>query len=124
MNFVRGLRGATTVKQNKAAEVLEATKELLEKIQKENGLHTDDIVSVIFTVTDDLNAEFPAVAARGMGWNTVPLLCSREIPVPGSLPLCIRVLLQVNTSKTQKEMKPVYLRDAIKLRPDHKGEQQ
>ncbi len=124
MSYVRGVRGAITVGGNTAEEILSATTELLEKIQKENKLVTDDVVSVIFTVTHDLDAAFPATAARSIGWNTVPLLCMREIPVPGSLPRCIRVLMHVNTDKTQKEMRPVYLREAVTLRPDHAGDQQ
>jgi chorismate mutase len=124
MSFVHGIRGATTVKSNSAKEILEASAELLQKIQMENSLHLEDIASVIFSVTTDLDAAFPAVAARSLGWNTVPLICTREIPVPGSLPLCIRVLIHVNTEKKQSEMKPIYLRDAVKLRPDHAGEQQ
>lgn len=124
MSLVRGIRGAITVSNNTSQEIVEATKELLEKIQKENKFILEDVASVIFSVTDDLNAGFPALAARQLGWNVVPLLCTREIPVPGSLPLCIRVLLHLNTDKKQSEMKPVYLREAVKLRPDHSGDQQ
>jgi len=124
MSAVRGIRGATTVENNCANEIISVTQELLLKIKAENHLNLSDIVSIIFTMTDDLDAEFPAVAARNLGWNTIPLLCTKEIPVVGSLPKCIRILMHVNTSKQQTEMKPIYLRKAINLRPDQIGEQQ
>ena len=124
MSFVRGIRGAITVKNNELGDIIEATKELLKKIQEKNKLNIEDINSIIFSVTNDLNAVFPAQAAREMGWNSVPLLCTMEIPVPGSLKKCIRILMQVNTDREQAEMVPVYLRDAVKLRPEHNGEQQ
>lgn len=115
---VRGIRGATTVEKNDSAEIIQKTRELLEIIIKKNGFAVEDVASVVFTVTDDLNAEFPAVAAREMGWLYTPLMCGREIPVPGSVGKCIRVLLHVNTSSPQKNMVHVYLHDARKLRPD------
>ncbi|GAB6174070.1 chorismate mutase [Paradesulfitobacterium aromaticivorans] len=116
--MVRGIRGATTVGSNTAEEIKEATIELLQAIVKENNLSEEDIVSAIFTVTSDLNADFPASSARAIGWDRVPLLCSTEIPVPGSMPLCIRVLLQVNSDKSQLEISHVYLRKAVGLRQD------
>lgn len=115
----RGIRGAITVPENDVETILEATRELLEAILKENeGMTPEDIGSAIFTVTEDLTATFPAQAARQMGWNMVPMICAREIPVPGSLPRAIRVLVHWNTETQQNDIKHVYLRDAVKLRPD------
>jgi len=115
---VRGIRGATTVDRNDAAEIKEATKELLQKILSENTLCTEDLVSAIFTVTSDLNADFPASSARELGWELVPLLCATEIPVPSGLSHCIRVLLHVNTTRCQTEIKHIFLRNAVTLRKD------
>lgn len=118
-NYVmRGIRGAITVERNLAEEIVSATRELLEAIIKENDLDPEDIASACFTVTADLNAEFPASAAREMGWKYVPLLCATEINVPGRLGKCIRVLVHVNTEKSQRELKHIYLRDAARLRVD------
>ncbi|MFZ5647740.1 MAG: chorismate mutase [Bacillota bacterium] len=115
----RGIRGATTVERNDAAEILQATKELLGEIVRENDVDTGDIAAAFFTVTVDLDAEFPATAAREfMGWTHVPMLCGNEINVPGRLGKCIRVMVIVNTEKTQKELKHVYLRGATVLRKD------
>jgi chorismate mutase len=117
--FVRGIRGAITVEKNEEEAILAATRELLTALHKANpSLSPDDLASVLFTVTSDLTAVHPAKAARQMGWNSVPLMCAQEIPVDGSLPLCIRVLITWNTSLTQKEITPVYLRQAAALRPD------
>ncbi len=117
--MLRGIRGATTVKSNSENEILEATKELLLAIQEKNpSLHSEDLASVIFSVTEDLNKSFPAVAARNIGWKLVPLFSTQEIPVPGSLSLCIRVLLHWNTSLKQNEIQHIYLREAVNLRPD------
>lgn len=116
--MVRGIRGATTVEHNDAAEIREATMELLKMILQENQLCTEDLVSTIFTVTPDLNADFPASSAREIGWQLVPLLCATEIPVPNSLPHCIRVLLHVNTERSQKEIRHIFLRNAASLRKD------
>ncbi|HOJ29971.1 MAG: chorismate mutase [Spirochaetes bacterium] len=118
MMVVRGVRGAITVDENSKEEIVHRTEELLRAIVTVNKIQTNDIASAIFTVTDDLNAEFPAVAARKLGWIHIPLLCSREIPVPGSLGMCVRVLLHINTDKNPEEIVHVYLRDARKLRPD------
>ncbi|MFA4885689.1 MAG: chorismate mutase [Desulfotomaculaceae bacterium] len=115
---LRGIRGAITVERNEAAEIAAATRELIEAITKENSLDTEDIASVIFTVTSDLDAEFPASAVREMGWRYIPLLCANEINVPGSLGRCIRVLIHVNTEKSQKDIKHVYLKGAAVLRED------
>jgi chorismate mutase len=116
--MVRGIRGATTVDRNDAGEIREATQELLQRILDENQLSTEDLVSAIFTLTPDLNADFPASSAREIGWQLVPLLCATEIPVPGALPNCIRVLLHVNTTRSQKEIRHIFLREAVKLRKD------
>ena len=116
---VRGIRGAITVKENSEEAILSATRELLCGIQELNpGLFSLDICSVIFTMTDDLSATFPAEAARNMGWSQVPLLCSREIPVKNALPMCIRVLVHWNTDKEQSNITHVYLGEASQLRPD------
>lgn len=115
---LRGVRGATTVSANDAGEILDATRELLEEMCQRNQVRPDDIASAIFTVTPDLNATFPAEAARQLGWKWVPMLCATEIPVPGRLTRCIRILIQVNTSKKPDEIKHVYLREAEALRPD------
>lgn len=113
---VRGIRGATTVANNKKEEIITATRELLSEIEKKNQLKIEDIASVIFSSTKDLNAEFPAAAARELGWGETPLLCTCEIDVPKSLPKCIRILLLVNSDKKQNEMKHIYLREAVNLR--------
>ena len=117
----RGIRGATTIERDDRELVLSATRELLLAILASNpDLKADDIASALFTVTDDIASAYPALAARQMGWDLVPMMCAREIPVAGSLPLCIRVLVHWNTDKRQDEVKHVYLRDAIQLRPDLK----
>ncbi len=115
--YCRGIRGATTVERNDREEILAATTELLQLLVVHNDLQTDAIASAIFTVTEDLNAEFPALAARGMGWTEVALMCAREIPVPGSLDKCIRVLLHVNTERSAAEIQHSYMRGAVNLRP-------
>jgi chorismate mutase len=122
-SVVRGIRGATTVDVNEKEAIIQATEELLEEITRQNGFLPSDIASVIFTVTRELNATFPAEAARKRGWMLVPMLCATEIPVPGSLSMCIRVLIHVNTTKGQEEMRHVYLRRAVTLRPDWSGVQ-
>jgi len=116
---IRGIRGATTVTADEPDLILQATRELLEEILAENeGMQPEDVASAIFTVTDDLASTFPAQGARQMGWGLVPMLCAREIPVPNSLPRVIRVLVHWNTNIPQNEITHVYLREAIKLRPD------
>ena len=121
---VRGIRGATCVSADDPELIREATRELVEEILSRNGLSDfDEIISAIFTTTEDLNSAFPAEAARHIGMNTVPLLCAREIPVPGSMALCIRVLLHVNSDRSPKEIEHVYLREAQKLRPDVRSAQ-
>ena len=115
----RGIRGATTVPVDIKEEVLSATQELLDAILRANpSLNADDIASAIFTTTADVTSAYPALAARQIGWDFVPMLCACEIPVPGSLPMCIRVLIHWNTEKEQKDIKHIYLRGAKTLRPD------
>jgi len=115
---IHGIRGATTVERNEAQEILDATDELLRAIIAANDLQPDDIVSAFFTVTNDLDAAFPARAAEDFGWNIVALLHATEIPVPGSLPRCIRLLVHAYTTRPRAEIKHCYLRRAIILRPD------
>jgi chorismate mutase len=114
----RGVRGATTVAENTPEAILEATSELLAELMRANGLRIEDVASAFFTTTRDLNAEFPAVAANRMGWNDVALLCGHEMDVPGSLAMCLRVLLHVNSEKSPEDIRHVYLRGARALRPD------
>jgi len=112
----RGIRGATTASENTKEAILEATKELLERLVEANDLRTEQIAAAIFTTTMDLNADFPAVAARQMGWTEVALLDAHEIDVPDALSSCIRALLLVNTEKQSHELVNVYLRYAVNLR--------
>jgi chorismate mutase len=111
------LRGATTVDRNEADAILAATEALMREIMERNGLSTDDVVSCIFTLTDDLDAEFPAVAARKLGFDRVPLLCAREVPVPGSLPMVIRVMIHYYADDGHQATH-VYLGEARRLRRD------
>lgn len=115
---LHGIRGATTVDRNSAQEILAATDELLRAVIDANELQPDDIVSALFTVTRDLDAAFPARAAEEFGWNIVALLHATEIPVPGSLPKCIRLLVHAYTSRSRAEIRHCYLRGATALRPD------
>jgi chorismate mutase len=115
----RGVRGAVTVEANTERAILDATQELLQAMVRANEVEADEIAGVLFTVTADLDAAFPAEATRRMpGWTQVPLMCAQEVPVPGSLPRCVRVLMLVNTTKTAAEVHHIYLRDAERLRPD------
>ena len=115
---VRGIRGATTVRSNDADAIYDATLELLNTLVELNGVRPEDVGYIWFTVTEDLNAAFPADAARaGLGWIDVPLICGREIPVPGALGRCVRVLLAWNTAKTQADVRHVFLHGARVLRP-------
>jgi chorismate mutase len=119
---VRGIRGATVAPVDQAEAVLAATRELVAAIQSANpSLQPADVASAIFTVTADLQSAYPAQAARQMGWDRVPLMCAREIPVPGSLARCIRVLVHWNTDLPQEAVRPVYLGAAASLRPDLSG---
>ncbi len=116
--MVRAVRGATTVHANKREDILESTSELLARMVGENNIGKEDIISVSFTTTNDLDAVFPAVAARQLGWTDIALSCTNEMYVPGSLAMCIRVLLTFNTDKKNNELKYIYLREAKSLRPD------
>lgn len=116
--LVRGIRGAITADSNTKEEIIEKTKELLITLKKENDFKIEDIVSIFFSVTADLNVAFPARAARELGWDRVPLLDMQEIEVLGGLPKCIRVLIQINCQKSQTEIKYCYLRGAEILRKD------
>jgi chorismate mutase len=118
MGAVRGVRGAITVERDEAALLLDATERLLREIVAENAIDSDDVASALFTLTPDLVSQFPAAAARRMGWTRVPLLNFTEIAVPGGLPRVIRVLLHINTDKRQDEIVHVYLDGARVLRPD------
>lgn len=122
MYKVQAIRGAITPTKNTAEEISQAVVELLDEIIEKNHLSKDDIISAVFTMTDDLNAEFPAKVARiHLGWDDVSMLCARELNITGSLPMCIRVLIHINTKLDKSDMKHVYLRDAVKLRPDIAG---
>lgn len=115
---LRGLRGATTVEEDTPEQVSERTQELLRRLMEANDLTEDDLVSILFTATGDVVSMFPATAARAVGFGAVPLLCAAEIAVPGSMPLCIRVLAHVYTERTAKELHHIYLHGAQVLRDD------
>ena len=114
----RGVRGATTVESNSREEILTATRQLLALMIRINGMEPEDVGSAIFSLTRDLDAEFPALAARQLGWLDVPLLCTYEVDVPGSLRHCIRILVHWNTAKPQGEIHHIYIKEAVRLRPD------
>jgi len=116
--MVRGIRGATTVDSNSREEILDATKELLASIIEANEIDHDHVASIIFTTTVDLNAEFPAVAAREEGWTDVALQCMHDMNVPGSLARCVRILMHVNTERSNADLQHIYLRGARRLRTD------
>lgn len=115
---VRALRGATTVAEDTETQITERVQELLADLLERNGLVHEDVISVIFTATADIVSMFPATAARGIGFGAVPLLCASEIPVPGSMPRCIRVLLHVATDRPKADLRHVYLHGAQVLRDD------
>ena len=116
---IRGIRGAITITADESDLILAATQELLGSILRANpSLQIEDIASALFTTTDDLVSVYPALAARQIGWDYVPMMCAREIPVPGSLARCVRVLVEWNTDLIQNAIKHVFLRDAVSLRPD------
>ena len=117
--MLRGIRGATAIETDQPEAILQATRELLEKILQANpSLHPADIASAFFTVTPDLHSAYPARAARDIGWELVPMLCAHEIPVPSGLPFCIRVLIHWNTDLPTEAVQHVYLHQAASLRPD------
>lgn len=115
---LRAIRGATTVPRDDRVAILTATRELLGELLARNGIDQSAIVSAIFTMTEDLRSEFPARAARELGWHDIPLLCAMEVPVPGALPRCIRVLLHAETERPREMIRHVYLHGAVALRPD------
>ena len=115
---VRAVRGATQVDADDGDQILEATAELVAEVMTRNALTTDDVISVVFTVTPDLTAEFPALAARKLGFHEVPLLCASEIDVPHALPRVIRLMAHIETGKPRAEIQHVYLRGAVALRLD------
>jgi chorismate mutase len=115
----RGVRGATTADANTRDDILRATRELLALMIRQNAIRAEDVASVVFSTTSDLDAEFPALAARQLGWLDVALLCNHELDVPGSLRRCIRVLMHWNTDVEQKDITHVYVKEAANLRPDH-----
>jgi chorismate mutase len=114
----RGVRGATTAEANTGEAILEATRQMLAILIRQNGIEPDEVASAIFTTTPDLDAEFPALAARQLGWLNVALMCAHELDVPGSLRRCIRVLIHWNTDTPTDEIVHVYIKDAAGLRPD------
>ena len=114
----RGIRGATTAVANTAEDILEVTDELMRLVIKLNDIQPEHVASVIFTTTPDLNATFPALAARDIGWTEVPLMCSHEMAVPGSLQKCVRVMIHVNTFASASDIRHVYLKGARALRPE------
>ena len=117
MTTVRGLRGATTADSNTRDDILDATRELLQELVEANDVSADDIAAVTFSTTRDLDAEFPAVAARvDLGWTDVAMMCGHEMDVPGGQERCIRVMILVNTDKEPHELKRIYLREAANLR--------
>ena len=116
--LVRALRGATTVERDDAEDIAVATRELLTSMIEANEVDVEEIISVLFTTSPDLTAAFPAASARGIGFQTVPLMCASEIDVPGAKPLCIRVMMHAYTTRTRAEVRHVYLRDAQNLRDD------
>jgi len=118
MTVCRGVRGATTVQTDDRDQILKATRQLLALMIRRNEINSRDVASALFTVTKDLSAEFPALAARQLGWIEVPLICAYEMTVADSLPRCIRILLHWNTDKPQSEILHTYVHEAKKLRPD------
>lgn len=117
--MVRGIRGAITVTDNDSEKIVSATAKLVERMQVENQYHPDDISHMLITMTQDLDAAFPAAGLRRLdGYDLVPVMCAQEIPVPNSLSKCIRIMATVNTTKCPQEIQHIYLEDAVKLRPD------
>lgn len=117
--MVRGIRGAITVEENEANQIIASTENLLREIIGANKVEAKDVAQVIISVTEDINDAFPAAALRRLeGWNYVPVMCTKEIPVPNSLPKCIRVMMTVNTNTKQEDISHIYLNKAVQLRPD------
>jgi chorismate mutase len=116
---IRGVRGAITVKRNSDTEIVNATERLLKELISKNQIIPEDVASIFISVTEDITSDFPAKAVRRFeGWSYVPVMCMREIPVPNSLELCIRVMIHLNTDKSQQDMEHIYLEGAKVLRPD------
>ena len=118
MSF-RGVRGATTSEENSAEAILKSTQDLLKQMMEANQINVDDIASIFLSTTEDLNAEFPAKAARNLGLNHTPLLCLHEMDVPHGLKSCIRILIHFNSALNPKDIQHIYLKEAQSLRPDH-----
>jgi chorismate mutase len=118
IRHLRAIRGATTVDRDEATLVCDATRELLETLLERNDASADDVISAIFSVSPDLRSEFPARAARDLGWDHVAMLCTTEMPVPGAIERCVRVLLHIELAVPQRDVKHAYLRNALVLRPD------
>ncbi|MBE4910283.1 chorismate mutase [Bacillus luteolus] len=117
--MVRGIRGAITVEENEANQIIASTEQLLREMIDANKVEARDVAQVIISVTEDINDAFPAAALRRLeGWNYVPVMCTKEIPVPNSLSKCIRVMLTVNTNTNQEDINHIYLKNAVQLRPD------
>ena len=116
MTKVRAIRGATTADENTKESIVEATIQLLKKIVEENNLDKNEVISAFFTTTKDLNAQFPAVAARTIGWTEVALMCSHEMDIPDAQNMCIRVMVHVNTDMLPNQIQNVYLKEAVNLR--------
>lgn len=117
--MIRGIRGATTIIEDSASHILTETEHLVLAMAKENNIHPEDVASVIVSTTTDIAAAFPAKAVRSIpGWTYVPVMCTHEMDVPGAIGKCIRVLMHVNTEKSQQDIHHVYLNEAMKLRPD------
>ena len=114
----RGVRGATTADSNSSEDILQASRQLLALMIRQNEIEPEDVASALFTVTRDLDAEFPALAARQLGWMNTALMCCYEVSVPNSLSLCIRILIHWNTKKAADQITHVYIKDAARLRPD------
>lgn len=116
--MVRAIRGAIQVEANERGAILSGVTELVTEVMERNRLTTDDVISVIFTSTPDLTAEFPALAARKLGFHDVPLICATEIDVPGALPRVVRLMAHVETDRPRQDIQHVYLRGAVALRVD------
>ena len=115
---IRAIRGAMTLDRDERDHLHARTKELVEAIMRENALDTDAIVSVIFTCTPDIVSDFPAAAARDLGFGAVPLMCAQEMAVPGALPRVVRVMMHADTERPRDQISHVYLHDAVSLRRD------
>jgi chorismate mutase len=119
LNVIRGVRGATTVEKNEGSEIIFKTEELLKEMIRANDIVPESVASIFISVTEDITSGFPAKAVRHFeGWSYVPVMCMREIPVPGALEYCIRVMMHLNTTKSQGEIRHIYLEKAVVLRPD------